>query len=211
MNEFNKGILMLFIFLLSLEIFAESKRKALWVLVCSLLFAAGSIGAAVVKMERFEVSLAVSVIMTGICLGYLWFEKATRRREKAARRQAARLNLQVSEAEREMPAKDGGMEKVSLARYSLPRREGAIPKTWMVTRREVAKGAEIGHGWRLTAGSGEPSDAMKAILRGIVAQAGDEQIEFEADQSWVSAYWKEWGGAEKVEDIHQWLLALSKC
>jgi hypothetical protein len=51
---------------------------------------------------------------------------------------------------------------------------------------------------------------MKAILRGIVAQVGQEQIEFEADQSLVSAYWSEWGGAEKVEDIHQWLLALSK-
>jgi hypothetical protein len=214
MNEFNKGILLLFIFLLSLEIFAESKRKLLWVLVCSLLFAAGSIGAAVVRLERFEVSLAVSVIMTAICLGYLWFERATRRREKAARRQAVKMGVAAADVEREMMcAKDisqGRLSPVRLARYSLVRRDQARKDGWSFIRRSEGQGADYGNSWRLVTNGAGVSEAMSATLRAIAAQARGECLEFEASGGEVCAYWKEWGGSEQAENICLWLQELSQ-
>lgn len=210
MNEFNRGILMLFIFLLIFEVFVEDKRKTLWAVVFTILFAIGSIGSALVGVEKMSTSLVLILVMGTLCLSYLWYEKHFHRAEKAARKHAIKLKLQVSEVEREMPDQDGGQEKISVARYSLPRRQGGAPKGWEMVRRKEAAGADLGHGcWLVTAG-GDAAEAMKAILRGIAAQTSSEKLEFGADEKEVSAYWKEWGGSERVDDIHHWLLALSQ-
>jgi hypothetical protein len=107
-----------------------------------------------------------------------------------------------------MTAAEGRVEKIAVAKYSLPRRQGGTPKGWSMAKQK--EGTELGHGWRLRSSNGEPADAMKAILKGIAAQAKEETLEFEADEKEVAAYWKEWGGAEHVDDIHHWLLALSQ-
>jgi hypothetical protein len=215
MNEFNKGILLLFLFLLSFEVFAESKWKWLWVTICAVLFTAGSISAAVVRLERFEVSLAISVIMTAVCLGYLWFERITRRSEKAARRHAVTLGIAVTDAERDMPctargAKAGSLAAITLARYAIPRTPAAKPADWSFLRRADGAGVKYGHGWLFICAQGQPSEALAATLRAIAAQARDECLEFEAAGNEVRAYWREWGGAEHAENIHLWLKELAQ-
>jgi energy-coupling factor transporter transmembrane protein EcfT len=215
MNEFNKGILLLFLFLLSFEVFAESKWKWLWVIVCAILFTAGSISAAVIKIEKFEVSLAISVIMTAICLGYLWFERTTRRSEKAARRYAVKQGLAVTEVERDMPcaakgAKTAALAATSMAKYAFPRKPVGKPADWSFLRRTQGSGVAYDHGWLFTCAEGQPSEAMAATLRAISAHARDECLEFEAAGTEVCAYWKEWGGAEHAEDIHLWLQELAQ-
>jgi hypothetical protein len=215
MNEFNKGILLLFLFLLSFEVFAESKWKWLWVMVCAVLFTAGSLSAALVRIEKFEVSLAISVIMTAICLGYLWFERTTRRSEKAARRQAVKLGLSVTEVERDMPcvakgAKNAAPAPTTLAKYAIPRTPAGKPADWSFLRRTQGSGVAYNHGWLFNCAQGQPSEAMAATLRAIAAQARDECLEFEAAGAEVCAYWKEWGGAEHAESIHLWLKELAQ-
>lgn len=215
MNEFNQGILLLFLFLLSFEVFAESKWKWLWVLICAVLFTAGSISAAVINIEKFEVSLAISVIMTALCLGYLWFERVTRRSEKAARRQALKLGLSVTDVERDMPCtardrKTATLTATSLARYSIPRTPAVKPADWSFLRRTQGSGVTYDHGWLFRCAQGQPSEALAATLRAIAAQARGECLEFEAAGIEVCAYWKEWGGAEHAESIHLWLKELAQ-
>jgi len=210
MNNFNQGVLTLFAILLVFEFVVETRRKWMWVAASAALFSAASLSAAAVGMERWGASLALSATMSGLCLCYLWYERRSRRPEKLARRHAVRLGVAVADTERVMPAKDGGPEKVAVARYALPRRPGGAPRSWMLARLEGVEGADLGHGWRLRTGGGEAAEAMKAILRGIAAQARNEQLEFEADEGEVRAYWKEWGGSDRAEDVHSWLQALAK-
>ncbi|MRR08998.1 hypothetical protein EG831_02690 [bacterium] len=210
MNEFNRGILALFVFLLIFEVFVEDKRKSLWAAVFTVLFAIGSVGAALVGMEKMSTSLVLSAVMAALCLGYLWYERRFRRAEKLARKHAVQLKLSVGDVERVMPARNGEPVKIAVARYGLPRRQGVAPKGWTLSRTDGAEGADLGHGWKLKTAGGEAAEAMKAILRGIAAQARGEQLEFEADEAEVRAYWKEWGGTEHVDDIHHWLLVLSQ-
>jgi hypothetical protein len=214
MNEFNKGILLLFLFLLSLEVFAESKRKWLWVLICAILFTTGSISAALVKMEKFEVSLFISVVMTAVCLGYLWFERATRRSEKSARKRALKMGVTVTEAGRDMLCpKMIGKPKVlapmALAKYSIPRKPAGPANDWSFLRRPDGEGVKYGHGW-LFVSKGQATEAMAATLRAIAAQARGECLEFEASGTEVCAYWKEWGGSERSESICLWLQELAQ-
>lgn len=214
MNEFNKGILLLFLFLLSLEVFAESKWKWLWVVVCAALFTAGSLSAALVRMEKFEVSLAISVIMTAVCLGYLWFEHATKRSEKSARKRALKMGVTVTEATREMLCASGikktkTLAGTALARYSIPRKAAGTANDWSFLRHPEGEGVKYGHGW-LFAGKGQATEAMAATLRAISAQARGECLEFEAKGTEVCAYWKEWGGADRADDVHQWLEVLAQ-
>lgn len=210
MNEFNRGILALFVFLLIFEVFVEDKRKTLWAAIFTVLFAIGSVGAALVGKENMATSLVLCAVMGALCLGYVWYERRFHRAEKLARRHALELKMAVADAQREMPAKDGGTEKIAVARYSLPRRAGGAPRGWTLSRLEGDRGADMGHGWRLRTDGGDAAEAMKAILRGIAAQARGEQLEFGADEKEVCAYWKEWGGTEHVDDIHHWLLVLSQ-
>ena len=215
MNEFNKGILLLFLFLLSFEVFAESKWKWLWVMVCAVLFTAGSISAAVVRMEKIEVSLAISVIMTAICLGYLWFERATRRSEKSARKRALKMGVAVTEVSRDMlcATKNKQAEALAgtaLAKYAIPRKPAGPASSWSFLRRPDGEGVKYGHGWLLVCAEGQASEAMAATLRAIAAQARGECLEFEASGTEVCAYWKEWGGSENAESICLWLQELAQ-
>ncbi|HTY08841.1 MAG TPA: hypothetical protein VMF29_06725 [Candidatus Edwardsbacteria bacterium] len=209
MNNFNQGVLTLFAFLLVFEIFVAQRRKWVWVVTGAVLFSAGSLGAASVGLERWTVSIELSVIMSALCLGYLWFERVTRQAEKRARRHAVKQGITTGDAVRELPGVLG-LEKTALARYAVPRKPGGLPKRWSFLRRESGEGIKFPHGWLLTAAEGKPSDAMQAILRGIAAQAREEKLEFEADDKELCAYWKEWGGADRADDVIQWLQTLAQ-
>ena len=209
MHNFNQGVLMLFGFLLVFEFFVEIKRKLLWVVIGVVAFSAASLSAAAVGLERWPVSLAIALVMSALCLGYFWFERVTHLPEKLARRRAVKLGIKASDAVRELPG-ELGLEKTALARYCLPRKQGGTPRRWSFLRRASGEGQQYPHSWLFTAKEGKPADAMQAILRAIAAQARDEQLEFEADESEVCAYWKEWGGAERVNDVHQWLQVLAQ-
>jgi len=209
MHNFNQGVLTLFAFLLVFEIFVVQRSKWVWVVAGAALFSAGSLGAASVGLERWTVSIELSIIMSSICLGYLWFERVTRQAEKMARRHAVKLGLAVGDAVRELPGVLG-LEKTALARYAMPRKQGGTPKQWSFLRRSSGEGVPYPHGWLFTSKDGKAADAMQAILRGIAAQARDEKLEFEADENEICAYWKEWGGADRADDVHQWLEVLAQ-
>ncbi len=209
MHNFNQAVLTLFVFLLVFEFFVEIKRKLLWVVIGVVAFSAATLSAAAVGMERWPVSLAIAIGMSALCLGYFFIERATHLPEKLARRRAIKLGLKAANAVRELPG-DLGLQKTALARYAVPRKQGGLPKRWAFLRRASGEGVQYPHGWLFTAKEGKPAEAMQAILRAIAAQARDEQLEFEADESEVCAYWKEWGGAERVDDINQWLQVLAQ-
>jgi hypothetical protein len=209
MHNFNQAVLTLFVFLLVFEFFVEVRRKLLWVVIGVAAFSAASFSAAAEGMERWPVSLAISIGMSALCLAYFFIERATRLPEKLARRHAVKLGIKAADAVRDLPG-ELGLEKTALARYGVPRKQGGVPKRWSFLRRASGEGQQYPHGWLFTAHEGKPADAMQAILRAIAAQARDEQLEFEADENEICAFWKEWGGAERVDDVHQWLQVLAQ-
>jgi len=62
--------------------------------------------------------------------------------------------------------------------------------------------------WSRLFGSRQDERA-EARRRGI--DWSEEYLEFEADSGSIAAFWEEWGGASKVEQIEGWLRALDAC
>ena len=55
---------------------------------------------------------------------------------------------------------------------------------------------------------GPPTPQLHELLVAIATAWDEELLEFEADTSRIVAFWAEWGGARKVEQIDGWLRAL---
>lgn len=134
---------------------------------------------------------------------------ATLRRERV---EAERLGIGVAEVEREIAlfSRDGERmitRPYRCVRYSLPRRERR-GRTWTLLQRHRVQGANLPNDFLLSASGPLPGGLEEQLLK--VAQAHPEELfEFEASTTEVAVYWSEWGGPEKVRELHAHLERLA--
>jgi hypothetical protein len=143
-------------------------------------------------------------------MGLLATLLGSRAKERA---EAGRLGITVREVTRELPefAANGrliSVEPDKCVRYSVPRRARGGP-TWSLLQRTVETGATYPNDYLLTKSAPLPA-ALEERLRKIAEAFPEELFEFEGTDEDVAVYWAEWGGPEKVRELHahlQWLAA----
>ncbi len=128
------------------------------------------------------------------------------------REEAARLGLSVREVTRELPrfvenGKLVSLDRSQCVRYAMPRRVRGGP-IWSLVQRTPETGANCPNGYLLTA-SAPLLSALETQLREIAKAFPEELFEFEGTSDDVAVYWEEWGGAEKVQEIHEYLERLA--
>jgi hypothetical protein len=128
------------------------------------------------------------------------------------RKEALRLGITVSDVTRDIPffSRDGTrmiFQPYRCVRYALARRERK-GRTWTLLQRTQALGANLPNGFLLSA-SGPLPAGLEEQLRKVAAAYAENLFEFEGTPTAVELYWTEWGGAEKVRELHMHLERLA--
>ena len=135
------------------------------------------------------------------------FGSGSKEREEATRR-----GLSVREVTRDLPefARNGELVSVdpdNCIRYSMPRRARDGP-TWSLVQRTPKTGANYPNGYLLSTSAPLPG-ALEEQLRKVAEAISEELFEFEGTSDDVAVYWEEWGGPEKVQELHGYLERLA--
>jgi len=114
----------------------------------------------------------------------------------------------VSEVTRNLPefSRNGELVSVTLhqcIRYAMARRAHGGP-VWSLVQRSPKAGANYPNGYLLTTSTPLPG-ALEEQVRKIAEAFSEELFEFEGTPEDVAVYWEEWGGPEKVLELHGYL------
>lgn len=137
--------------------------------------------------------------------------KSSGNKHKAARKEALRLGMTVSDVERNLPEFSRGNRSCRLvpgssARYALPRHGEGARAVWSLLQRTQHEGAQLPNGYLL---EGNVSDPLREALTKLAAEFSEDYFEFEGTTTDVAVYWEEWGGASQVRHMHQVLQGLA--
>jgi hypothetical protein len=124
------------------------------------------------------------------------------------REEATRRGLSVREVTRDLPAFAKNGELVSVdpdkcIRYAMARRERGGP-IWSLVQRSPKTGANYPNGYLLTTSAPLPGP-LEDQLRKVAEAISEELFEFEGTRDDVAVYWAEWGGPDKVRELHGYL------
>lgn len=134
---------------------------------------------------------------------------------RGARAEALRRGAVVEDVKRDVPIfsrgnRLEGFQPASCVRYSLQRRPGSLPSHWSFLQRGERLGAPFPHGWGLQTVGEEVPDQLRRELAQVAAEWTEELLEFEADETRVSAYWEEWGGTKRASVVVGYLERLAQ-
>jgi hypothetical protein len=125
---------------------------------------------------------------------------------------AIRRGLAIVEEVRAAPFFDRAnrltLERHRCVGYALPRTTPASPAGWAFLQRDESSGAQYPSGWMFQSAGGAATPWLDTVLRAIADTWTEEFLEFEADRGRIVAFWGEWGGSQRVEQIDGWSRAL---
>jgi hypothetical protein len=127
------------------------------------------------------------------------------------RGEAVRLGISVSDVERDLPEFGRGNQSCKLVRgpcvrYSLPRYGEGNRSHWLLLQRTKREGAQLPNDYLL---QGDVSQKLRQALTKLAEECSEEYFEFEGTPTEVSVFWEEWGGADRVQRVHQVLQTLA--
>jgi len=131
--------------------------------------------------------------------------------DSSERREAIRLGISVSDAERDLPQFGRGNQSCKLMRgscrkYSVPRYGEGVRTPWSLLQRTKREGAQLPNDYLL---QGEVSDNLRQLLTKLAAEFSEEYYEFEGTTTDVSVYWEEYGGVAGVQRVYDVLQRLA--